>query len=72
MVTHKLEQARMIADDVIFMCDGMICETGTSRQIFETPGKIETKCYIKGTEINIPIKDFFNSNETKDDIRQAL
>ena len=69
MVTHKLEQVRTVADDVVFMCDGMICETGTAQQIFETPGKIETKCYVGGTEINIPMKDLFNFNETKDDIR---
>ena len=61
MVTHKLDQARRIADDVVFMCDGMICEAGTSKQIFETPGKSETKCYIKGEEINVPIEGFVSS-----------
>ncbi|MGR3218446.1 MAG: phosphate ABC transporter ATP-binding protein [Candidatus Anammoxibacter sp.] len=46
MVTHKLEQAKKIADDVIFMCDGKICESGQANQLFKEPKMIETRCYI--------------------------
>lgn len=46
MVTHKLEQAKRIADDVIFMCDEKICESGRVDQLFKEPQMIETKCYI--------------------------
>lgn len=46
MVTHKLDQAKKVADQVVFMCDGKICEAGSAKQIFENPQKIETRCYV--------------------------
>jgi len=48
IVTHNLQQARRIADDVIFICKGRICEMGEVGQFFENPCKEETKEYIVG------------------------
>ena len=36
-VTHEMGFAREVADRVIFMCDGQICEEGTPEQIFSQP-----------------------------------
>ena len=36
-VTHEMGFAREVADRVIFMCDGKICEDGTPEQIFTNP-----------------------------------
>ena len=36
-VTHEMGFAREVADRVIFMCDGKICEEGTPEQIFTNP-----------------------------------
>ncbi|MFQ5709940.1 MAG: phosphate ABC transporter ATP-binding protein, partial [bacterium] len=46
MVTHNLAQAQRIADDVVFMCEGRICESGEASLFFKDPQKIETKCYV--------------------------
>lgn len=37
VVTHEMGFAREVADDVIFMADGQIVESGTAEQIFENP-----------------------------------
>ena len=36
-VTHEMGFAREVADRVIFMCDGKICEDGSPDQIFTNP-----------------------------------
>ena len=36
-VTHEMGFAREVADRVIFMCDGQICEDGTPEEIFTAP-----------------------------------
>jgi len=46
MVTHRLEQARSLADDVVFICGGRVCEAGEARAIFNHPENIETRCYV--------------------------
>jgi len=46
MVTHRLEQARSLADDVIFICEGRVCEAAEAEVIFNHPENIETRCYI--------------------------
>ncbi len=48
MVTHFLEQARRIADYVIFMYLGEIVEHGPAKEFFENPKEEKTKAYIKG------------------------
>lgn len=46
VVTHEMAFARDISSHVIFMADGVICEEGTSEQIFEKPQKETTKEFL--------------------------
>jgi phosphate transport system ATP-binding protein len=48
MVTHSLQQARRIADYVIFMYLGEIIEQGSAKEFFNNPKQDLTKKYIKG------------------------
>ncbi|MEI6059816.1 MAG: phosphate ABC transporter ATP-binding protein [Bacteroidota bacterium] len=48
MVTHSLQQARRIADYVVFMYLGEIVEQGPARDFFNNPKQELTKKYIKG------------------------
>jgi phosphate transport system ATP-binding protein len=48
MVTHSLQQARRIADYVIFMYLGEIVEQGPAKEFFNNPRQELTKKYIKG------------------------
>jgi phosphate transport system ATP-binding protein len=48
MVTHSLQQARRIADYVIFMYLGEIIEQGPAKEFFNNPKQELTKKYIKG------------------------
>ncbi len=45
-VTHNIPQARRIADELIFMCDGKIIEAGPKKQLFNHPRKEATKKYL--------------------------
>lgn len=46
IVTHNLAQAKRIADDVIYMEEGKIIETGTAENIFSNPKYERTKEYF--------------------------
>ena len=46
-VTHNIQQARRIADQIIFMCDGKIVEQGSKEKIFSNPRKKQTAQYLK-------------------------
>ncbi len=46
MVTHRLEQVKRIADDVVFICEGRVCEAGPSEQILQEPQNLQTRCYL--------------------------
>ncbi len=48
LVTHRLEQAREVADDVVFICDGKVCEAGEAGAVFDHPENLETRCYVGG------------------------
>ena len=48
IVTHEMEFAKHISDKVLFMVDGLVCEFGTPKQIFENPEKEETKQFLQG------------------------
>lgn len=48
MVTHSLQQARRIADNIIFMYLGEIIEQGTAKEFFNSPKEELSKKYIKG------------------------
>lgn len=48
MVTHSLQQARRIADYVIFMYLGEIVEQGPAKEFFNSPQQELSRKYIKG------------------------
>ncbi|WP_223700830.1 amino acid ABC transporter ATP-binding protein [Sutcliffiella deserti] len=47
VVTHEMKFAREVADEVIFMDDGMIVERGTPKEIFEAPKAERTKQFLQ-------------------------
>ena len=47
VVTHEMGFAREVADDIIFMADGEIVESGSAEQIFENPSHERTKSFLK-------------------------
>ena len=46
VVTHEMAFARDVSDRVVFMADGVICEQGTSDEIFRNPRKPQTKDFL--------------------------
>ena len=46
VVTHEIGFARQVSDRVIFMDDGEIVETGTSRQVIDEPQNEKTKRFL--------------------------
>ena len=47
VVTNEMGFAREVADDVIFMADGCIVESGTAQQIFDHPQQERTQNFLK-------------------------
>lgn len=47
VVTHEMGFAREVADDVIFMADGQIVESGIAEQIFENPVCERTRDFLR-------------------------
>lgn len=45
-VTHNLEQAKRIADNVIFLCDGKVIESADNKTFFNSPSLTQTRDYI--------------------------
>ncbi len=46
LVTHNIDQARRIADKVVFMCEGSVVEQGTCTDLMNNPQEKLTKGYI--------------------------
>ena len=46
VVTHEMAFARDISTHVVYMNGGVICEEGTSQQIFNNPQKAETRDFL--------------------------
>jgi len=46
LVTHSLQQARRIADEVLYFHKGKLLEHGPGTQVLETPGQPETKAFL--------------------------
>lgn len=46
VVTHEMAFARDVSDKVVFMADGVICESGTSEDIFRRPKKQQTQDFL--------------------------
>jgi ABC-type polar amino acid transport system ATPase subunit len=47
IVTHEIGFAREVADRVIFMDDGVICEEGTPDEVINRPKEERTKSFLK-------------------------
>ncbi len=47
MVTHSVGQAKRIADEVIFMKDGTIIESGSADKVLYSPDNEETKKFLE-------------------------
>lgn len=47
LVTHSLQQARRIADEVWYFHKGQLLEAGTTEQVLTTPEKAETKQFLE-------------------------
>ena len=47
LVTHSLQQARRIADEVWYFHKGKLLEAGTKEQVLTTPEKAETKQFLE-------------------------
>ena len=46
VVTHEMGFARDVADRILFMADGVICEEGTPQEIFASPKQQRTKDFL--------------------------
>ena len=46
VVTHEMAFARDVSDRVVFMADGVICEQGSSEEIFVNPKKQQTQDFL--------------------------
>ncbi|MCA9717989.1 MAG: ATP-binding cassette domain-containing protein [Myxococcales bacterium] len=47
VVSHDLAFTRAIADDVVFLLDGSIVESGTAEKIFENPTRERTRAMVR-------------------------
>lgn len=45
-VTHNLQQAKRIADKLVFICEGKVIEDGDAKTLFESPSNPQTSCYL--------------------------
>jgi phosphate transport system ATP-binding protein len=48
IVTHNLQQARRIADRVVFMYLGELVECGPAGEVFAAPRSARTRDYVSG------------------------
>ena len=46
-VTHNIQQAKRIADNLIFTCDGKVIEQGIASELFSCAQNPETRAYLK-------------------------
>lgn len=46
VVTHEMAFARDVSNRVVFMADGVICEEGSSHQIFDAPQNPQTRDFL--------------------------
>ena len=47
VVTHEMDFARQVADHVVFMDAGVICEQGRPEQIFGAPTEPRTRQFLE-------------------------
>jgi polar amino acid transport system ATP-binding protein len=46
IVTHEMGFAREVADRVLFIDEGVICEDGTPEEVFDHPKNERTKQFL--------------------------
>ena len=46
VVTHEMAFARDVSTNVVFMADGLICEEGVPKDIFENPSDLKTRDFL--------------------------
>ena len=46
VVTHEMAFAKDVSNRVVFMADGVICEEGSSHQIFDAPQNPQTRDFL--------------------------
>jgi ABC-type polar amino acid transport system ATPase subunit len=51
VVTHEMAFAREVADRVIFMDNGFVVETGTAKEIFESPTEERTRQFLNAIAV---------------------
>ncbi|MBT4138363.1 MAG: phosphate ABC transporter ATP-binding protein, partial [Candidatus Latescibacteria bacterium] len=47
LVTHNIQQARRVADHLVFMCDGKVIEQGAKALLFNNPQHEQTRKYLQ-------------------------
>ena len=48
MVTHNLGQAQRLADEILFLHDGRLCERASGADFFRKPATAEAAAYLEG------------------------
>ncbi len=48
LITHNIAQAKRLADEVIFLHHGVLCEHTTAREFFQSPKSKAARAYIDG------------------------
>lgn len=51
IVTHNLFQARRLAGDILFLCQGSLVEAGPTEEIFKRPLDLRTRAFVEGRMI---------------------
>lgn len=47
LVTHNIQQAKRVADHLVFMCDGKVIEQGPKTLLFNNPQHEQTRKYLQ-------------------------
>jgi cystine transport system ATP-binding protein len=47
IVTHEIRFAQQVADQVLFLDEGVVCERGTSAQVIENPTQERTRQFLR-------------------------
>jgi tungstate transport system ATP-binding protein len=48
LVTHDAGQARRLADEIVFLCEGRIEDQGTAERFFDAPGSSRARAFLDG------------------------
>ena len=48
MVTHNISQARRLSDQVVFLYEGRVVETGATKELFAAPTDPRTLAFVEG------------------------